>query len=142
MATKCAVHKLVADIAIRADDRVLFVKYEDVSRYDGQRGWFLPDDYLGHLEHPDEAAKRIATTQAGLASVVPKLSHIESFGDGAWHLIFHHRADLKAAPHVAPGPNVAALEWFPRSRLPDRSLMAHDGWAADVLDAMDRRGSD
>src|SRR5205823_15069840 len=101
-----------------------------------------PDDYLGHLEHPDEAAKRIATTQAGLASVVPKLSHIESFGDGAWHLIFHHRADLKAAPHVAPGPNVAALEWFPRSRLPDRSTMAHDGWAADVLDAMDRRGSD
>ena len=142
MATKCAVHKLVADIAIRADDRVLFVKYEDVSRYDGQRGWFLPDDYLGHLEHPDEAAKRIATTQAGLASVVPKLSHIESFGDGAWHLIFHYQADFQAMPHVAPGPNVATLEWFPRSRLPDRSTMAHDGWAADVLDAMDRRGSD
>jgi len=44
-------------------------------------------------------------------------------------------------PRGAPGPNVAALEWFPRSRLPDRSLMAHEGWAVDVLDAMDRGGS-
>ena len=142
MAAACGVHKLVADITIRADDRVLFVKYKDVSRYDGQRGWFLPDDYLGHLEHPDEAAKRIATTQASLANVVPKLSHIESFEDGAWHLIFHYQTDFKAMPRVAPGPNVAALEWFPRSRLPDRATIAHDGWAADVLDAMDRRGSD
>ena len=142
MAATCSVHKLVADIAIRAGDRVLFVKYKDVSRYDGQRGWFLPDDYLGHLEHPDEAAKRIATTQTGLTSAVPKLSHIESFGNGAWHLVFHYRADFKDMPRGAPGPNVAALEWFPRSRLPDRSLMAHEGWAADVLDAMDRRGSD
>ena len=83
MAVTCGVHKLVADIAIRAGDRVLFVKYKDVSRYDGQRGWFLPHDYLGHLEHPDEAAKRIATTQTGLTSAVPKLSHIESFGNGA-----------------------------------------------------------
>src|SRR5437588_7920066 len=57
------------------------------------------------------------------------------------HLVFHYRADFKVMPRVAPGPNVAALEWFPRSRLPDRSTIAHDGWAADVLDAMDRRGS-
>src|SRR5436305_12628196 len=100
------------------------MNYEAVSQYYRQRGWFLPDDYLGHLEHPDEAAKRIATTQAGLASVVPKLSHIESFGDGAWHLIFHYRADFKAAPHVALGPNIATLELVPAvpAVAPSRSL--------------------
>ena len=140
MAASCAVHKLVADVAIRAEDRILLVRYKDVSRYDGQRGWFLPDDYLGHLEHPDEAVKRIAKTQAGVTTVAPRLSHIESFGNGAWHLIFHYRADLGTLPRVAPGPNVAALEWFPRSKLPDRSAMAHEGWARDVLDAMDRMG--
>jgi ADP-ribose pyrophosphatase YjhB (NUDIX family) len=138
MEGECAVHRLVADVAIRSSDRVLFVKYKDVSRYDGQRGWFLPDDFLRHLEHPEDAAKRIAQDQSGLTLTDVRLSHIESFGDGAWHLIFHYRADLTNSPRLQPGPNVVALEWFPRSQLPDRSTMAHGGWAVDILDAMDR----
>ena len=133
MAAACGVHKLVADITIRADDRVLFVKYKDASRYDGQRGWFLPDDYLGHLEHPDEAAKRIATTQASLANVVPKLSHIESFEDGAWHLIFHYRVDLEGKPRVRAGENIAAMEWLDLRRLPPPSAIAHHGWARSTI---------
>ena len=109
MERACKVHKLVADVAIRSGDRFLLVKYKDVSRYDGQRGWFLPDDFLEYMEHPDEAAKRIAKQQAGLTLAALRLSHMESFGNGAWHLVFHYRADLPALPAVELGPNVAAL---------------------------------
>jgi hypothetical protein len=28
------------------------------------------------------------------------LSHVESFGNGAWHLIFHYRANLAGSPVV------------------------------------------
>src|SRR5207247_3477140 len=62
----CTVHKLVADIALFSGRRVLLVKYRDVARYDGQRGWFLPDDFLVHEEHPQDAAKRIAREQTGV----------------------------------------------------------------------------
>src|SRR5438309_2580077 len=98
----CTVHKLVADIALFSGRRVLLVKYRDVARYDGQRGWFLPDDFLVHEEHPQDAAKRIAREQTGVELEDARLSHIESFGNGAWHLIFHYRADLPT-PTVKPG---------------------------------------
>lgn len=137
MEGECTVHRLVADVAIRSGDQILLVKYKDVSQYDGQRGWFLPDDFLRHMEHPDDAAKRIARDQSGLTLPDLRLSHVESFGNGAWHLIFHYRGDLTGSPNLHAGPNVAVLEWFPRTGLPDRSTMAHHGWAADILDAMD-----
>lgn len=61
----CGVHRLVADVCVLAGERVLLVRYKDVRRYDNQRGWFLPDDYLAHLEHPEDAAMRILQEQAG-----------------------------------------------------------------------------
>jgi ADP-ribose pyrophosphatase YjhB (NUDIX family) len=131
----CRAHKLVADVAVLSEDRVLLVRYRDVGRYDGQRGWFLPDDFLDHLEHPDTAAGRILSEQAGLSPEV-RLDHIESFGDGAWHLIFHYRAALPEAVAVRGGENVAAAEWFPLGALPDDAEMAHEGWAREVLEAM------
>jgi len=131
----CTVHKLVADIALFSGRRVLLVKYRDVARYDGQKGWFLPDDFLRHEEHPEDAVKRIAREQTGVGLQDVRLSHIESFGNGAWHLIFHYRADLPA-PTIKPGPNVAATEWFERTKLPARSEVAHGGWAIDVLKSM------
>src|SRR5439155_806510 len=109
---------------------------EHVGRYDGQRGWFLPDDFLVHEEHPQDAAKRIAREQTGVELEDARLSHIESFGNGAWHLIFHYRADLPT-PTVKPGPNIAATEWFERRKLPTRSEFAHEGWAIDVLKSME-----
>jgi len=133
MTMDCTVHKLVADVAMFADDRVLLVRYKDAGRYDGQHGWFLPDDYLGHGEHPDEAAKRIAKEQTGRNLPNAELSHIESFGNGAWHLIFHYRADVKRADAVAPRGNVAAADWFALSKLPKRDDVAHHGWAIDVV---------
>jgi ADP-ribose pyrophosphatase YjhB (NUDIX family) len=129
---ECRVHKLIADVAVLSGDRVLLVRYRDVSSYDGQHGWFMPDDALQHLEHPDTAAARILRTQLGLAVDV-RLSHVESFGDGSWHLVFHYRADLEPSAAVTPGENVAEAEWFGLDALPDRSEMAHEGWGLDVL---------
>jgi ADP-ribose pyrophosphatase YjhB (NUDIX family) len=124
--------KLVADIAVVADRRVLLVRYEDVSRYDGQRGWFLPDDYLADGEHPDAAARRILRDQAGL-QLEPELAEIESLTNGAWHLIFHYRAAASAPDSVRCGANVSRAEWFPLDALPPDAEQAHQGWAADVL---------
>lgn len=129
----CGVHKLVADVALFAEGHVLMVRYRDTSLYDKQTGWFLPDDYLIHLEHPDEAAKRIAKDQTGITLKDVRLDHIESFGDGAWHLIFHYRADIDATRAVKPIGNVKDVAWFPLDKLPDPSEVAHQGWGLDVL---------
>jgi len=129
----CAVHKLVADVALVADGHVLFVRYDDTSRYDGQKGWFLPDDFLGHLEHPDEAARRIVREQAGVELSDLRLAEVESFGNGAWHLVFHYVGGLEEPHSIASGTNVAAASWFPLQELPDLSEVAHHGWGLEVL---------
>jgi ADP-ribose pyrophosphatase YjhB (NUDIX family) len=124
--------KLVADVAAIGDRHVLLVRYRDTRRYDGQAGWFLPDDFLADAEHPDAAAARILREQAGVEAR-PRLGHIESFANGAWHLVFHYVLELPSRPQVAGGANVSAIEWFPLSRLPDAQDVAHDGWALEVL---------
>jgi ADP-ribose pyrophosphatase YjhB (NUDIX family) len=126
--------KLVADVALFAGDRVLMVKYEDTSRYDGQKGWFLPDDYLEHAEHPQDAAERIVRVQAGFEPPVLSLAEIESFGNGAWHLIFHFQGSLPEAAPPSQGDNVAAAEWFPLDDLPPAEDVAHHGWALEVIE--------
>ena len=125
--------KLVADVAVTAEDRVVLVRYEDTSKYDDERGWFLPDDYLAHGEHPDDAARRIVREQVGLELDV-RLAEIESFANGAWHLIFHYVGVVAQPAPVASGPNVAAAEWFPLDALPPADEVAHHGWARDVLE--------
>jgi len=133
---ECKVHKLVADVLVLAQGQVLLVRYNDVRKYDGQKGWFLPDDYLTHAEHPRDAAKRILREQVGLDTDDIALSYIESIGGedgGAWHLIFHHKAELDHMPSVLPLTNVSTAEWFPLDLLPERSSVAHEGWAIDVI---------
>jgi ADP-ribose pyrophosphatase YjhB (NUDIX family) len=129
----CRVHKLVADLTLVAEGRVALVRYRDVSRYDGQRGWFLPDDHLQHGEDPAAGTARIARDQLGLAVEPARLATVESFANGAWHLIFHYLLQLDRAPELVPGPNLVEARWFEPERLPPREDMAHDGWAADVL---------
>ena len=129
----CGVHKLVADVALVAADEVLFVRYRDTSRYDRQAGWFLPDDLLDHLEHPDEGVRRIVREQTGLAADDLRLAEIESFGDGAWHLVFHYVAVLDEPAPVDPRGNVAEATWFPLDELPPASEVAHHGWGLEVL---------
>ncbi len=133
---ECKVHKLVADVLVLAQGQVLLVRYNDVRKYDGQKGWFLPDDYLAHAEHPRDAARRILREQLGLDTDDIALSHIESIGGedgGAWHLIFHHEVELDHVPSVLPLANVKSAEWFPLEHLPERSSVAHEGWAIDVI---------
>jgi len=74
--------------------------------------------------------------QIGLELPEVRLGHIESFGNGAWHLIFHFRADVKKAHAVPITGNVAAAEWFDLKNLPDPATVAHHGWAVDVLRAL------
>jgi ADP-ribose pyrophosphatase YjhB (NUDIX family) len=131
----CTLHKLVADVCLISDDQVLLVKYLDVSRYDGQVGWFLPDDFLLIGEHPNDAAKRIVREQLGLDLADVRLNHIESFGgdEDAWHLIFHYYAEFPTMPRTSPGVNVKEARWFPVRELPSNREIAHGGWAKDVL---------
>lgn len=130
----CTIHKLVADVLVVAEGRVLLVKYRDTKRYDGQAGWFIPDDYMKEPEHPESAAGRILYEQAGIKAKKLELALIESFGHGTWHLIFHYKAALPKAPRVKAGVNVAESKWFALGALPPREECAHDGWAHDVIE--------
>ena len=125
--------KLVADVALVAGDHVLFVRYRDTAKYDGEAGWFLPDDFLVRPEHPDEAARRILREQAGLEDVELQLAEIEAFDGEAWHLVFHYLAAIDEPVEVAAAGNVADAKWCPLGDLPDAAETAHHGWALDVL---------
>lgn len=130
---QCDAHKLVADVCVFADGHVLLVRYRDVTKYDGEHGWFLPDDFLGHGEHPLRAARRILTEQVAIEGR-PALGFIESLGNGAWHLIFHHRLDLAIRPRIVPSAAVAGADWFPLDALPASKEVAHGGWALELID--------
>jgi ADP-ribose pyrophosphatase YjhB (NUDIX family) len=131
-------HSLICDLAVVAQGTVLMVKYSDMAKYDGEAGWFLPDDVLHDLEHPTRAAQRIAREQLGLDLTGVELGHIESFrgDDGTWHMSFHHLARVASTPATVPGRDVAAMEWFPLDHLPPRDEVAHHGWALSVLKKM------
>jgi len=129
----CTVHRLISDVCLVAEGQVLLVRYHDVSKYDGQTGWFLPDDYLTHLEHPDEAAVRIVRQQVGVVAPPVALSHIESFGNGVWHIVFHYRLELPAARPVPVLGNVKAVQWFPLGGLPEPEQVGHHGWALHTI---------
>jgi ADP-ribose pyrophosphatase YjhB (NUDIX family) len=128
--------KLVADVLVRAGDRVLLVRYADPEKYDDERGWFLPDDFLRHGEHPADAAKRILADQVGITAVDLTLDHVESFDGEDWHLIFHFKAEPvhPDLPHASR--DVAEARWFSLTALPPRADVAHDGWALDLIAAM------
>lgn len=131
--TYCKVHKLVADVTLLTKGRVLLVTYKETSKYDYQSGWFLPDDYLQHVEHPEKAAKRILKEQLDLTVRDVSLAFIESFDDSAWHLIFHYKSVVSTVPKVSSGENVKEARWFSLRELPERSEVAHEGWGLDVL---------
>ena len=130
----CRVHKLVADVCLIHDGSALFARYKNTAAYDGEEGWFLPDDFLRHTEHPEDAAKRILQGQAGVSATSLRLAHIESFeGHGFWHLIFHYAASATAPQSLTPGENVKQLEWFPLDQLPPAEQVAHHGWGLETL---------
>ncbi len=126
--------KLVADVTIIANDKTVLVKYKNSDNYNGQQGWFIPDDLINTCEHPDDAALRILKEQLGMETESIKIDHIESFTgmDKSWHVIFHYvytgdDTDVKA------GENVAELSWFDVNNLPDDKEISHHGWAKWTL---------
>lgn len=137
----CDEHSLIADVAVVADGKVLLVKYADTNRYDHQAGWFLPDDSIRHLEHPERAAVRIGKEQLGLDVRGVRMSHIESFkgNDGSWHMPFHFVADFDRAQTIAPSSHIAAAQWFGLDALPARSEVAHHVWALQTLSAIRKK---
>ena len=138
MEPECQAHTLIADVALFAEGLVLLVRYRDVAKYDNESGWFLPDDELKYLEHPERAATRILKEQLGLAGLKPRLDHIESFkgNSGTWHISFHSKLDLPRMPRLKPSNGLAEAKWFGLGKLPVRNEVAHHGWALHVLEAM------
>jgi len=136
--TECRTHTLVADVALFAEGHVLLVRYRDMAKYDNESGWFLPDDELEYLEHPERAGTRIMKEQLGLLAPKPRLDHIESFkgNSGAWHMSFHNKVDLDRMPRLKPSNALAETEWFELRKLPVRNEVAHHGWALHVLETM------
>jgi ADP-ribose pyrophosphatase YjhB (NUDIX family) len=141
----CTIHKLIADVAVIAEDQVLMLRYSDGNKYDHQAGWFLPDDLLRHLEHPDAAAKRILQDQVGVETAPGALflSHIESFQgkDGTWHLAFHYVTQFETLPEITMSNDIDSFEWFYLDQLPLRAEVAHHGWALDTIREILKRAS-
>ena len=136
--TECDVHSIIADCAVLSGDQALLVRYANVNRYDHEAGWFVPDDEVRYLEHPERSAHRILREQVGVDAPAVRLSHLESFrgNNRTWHLIFHYVAEFAEPPDVTPSEDVAAAGWFALDALPPASEVAHHGWARQTLDAI------
>ena len=128
--------KLVADITILSDGKVLLVKYTDTNKYDHQSGWFIPDDLVAYGEHPEDAVMRMAKEQLALEDLKPELAFIESFtgNDKSWHLVFHYKAKIGDISLINSSADVLESEWFGKDSLPDAKEVAHHGWALYTLD--------
>ncbi len=129
---ECNQHTLVSHIAVLHHSSALLVKYKVGP--DGQQGWFLPNDDLHHLEHPDQAAKRVLKEQVGIEDATLKLAEIESFvgNNETWHLIFDYLA-FPRTMNLVPGKTIAEARWVEIDKLPPAENFAHHGWGRTVL---------
>jgi len=130
----CKDHSLIVHVAVLHHSSALLVKYQDPSIYDGQTGWFLPNDSLKHTEHPETGARRALKEQVGIDKASLKLAQIESFvGDnGSWHIVFDYIA-IPTSTHIMMGRDVSGAEWFRLDELPELKEFAHNGWGRGVL---------
>ncbi len=128
----CNQHTLVSHLAVLHHTSALLVKYK--TGPDEQHGWFLPNDGLRHLEHPDQAAKRVLREQLGIEEATSKLVEIESFvgNDQSWHLIFDYLAFPKSMK-ISLGNMIAEGKWFEADKLPVAEEFAHHGWGRAML---------
>jgi ADP-ribose pyrophosphatase YjhB (NUDIX family) len=129
---ECGKHTLVAHIAVLHHSSALLVKYSAV--HDQQRGWFLPNDILHYLEHPEQSAKRILKEQVGIDDATLKLVEIESFAGNneTWHLAFDYLA-FPRSMKIATGQVVSEAKWFEITELPPMEEFAHHGWGRLML---------
>jgi len=129
---ECNTHTLVAHVAALHHSSALLLKYKLSPA--NQQGWFLPNDDLHHLEHPEQAARRILKEQTGIDEATLKLAEIESFmgNNQTWHLIFDYLAFTRTMK-TSPGSGVEELRWFEIDKLPPLEDFAHHGWGRTVL---------
>lgn len=128
--------KIVADILLIHNNRVLLCKYKDKNKYDHQQGWFIPDDLVKYGEHPGDAARRILNEQMSYITANLSPGFVESFigNDGSWHLIFHYWQKVDALPEIMPTGEISEYNWFDRFGLPADSDIAHRGWARYTIE--------
>ncbi len=128
----CAKHTLVSHVAVLHHNSALLVKYREMP--DGQKGWFLPNDDLKHVEHPEEGAKRILREQVGIEPSTLKLAQIESFvgNNKTWHLVFDFLA-FPLSMKITKAPSLLDAQWFEMDKLPPASEFAHQGWGHSAL---------
>lgn len=130
--------KLITDIALFCNDKVLLVKYKDLNKYDHEKGWFLPDDELKSMEHPEDAIIRVTKEQLNLRIDSPSLEQIESFTghDNTWHMVFHYKLKLGSMPELYPSEHIEEISWFDLDNLPQKVEVAHHGWALFTIEEM------
>ena len=130
--------KLITDVTVLHNDKILLVKYKDVNKYDHQRGWFLPDGELNEFEAPDDSAKRILKEQIGVSDANVKISFVESFegNDKSWHLVFHYETTLPSPPEINASADIETFKWFDIKSLPDKKDVAHIGWALYTIQSI------
>ncbi len=128
--------KLIVDITLLKDDEMLLVRYKNKNKYDHQSGWFLPDDLLQELEHPDDAAKRIIFEQLGISLNEVKISFVESFigNDKSWHIVLHYVTEIKGDVSAVPTIEIQEYKWFNIKDLPEKKDIAHQGWAKYTIE--------
>ena len=128
----CTEHTLVVHVAPLHHSSALLVKYKVAP--DGQHGWFLPNDDLHHLEHPDQAAKRVLREQVGIEEATLKLAEIESFvgNNQTWHLVFDYLA-FPRTMKLSTGAGISEARWFEVNEIPSNEEFAHHGWGRTVL---------
>ena len=128
----CPKHTLVSHVAVLHHNSALLVKYRQMP--DGQNGWFLPNDDLKHVEHPEEGAKRILREQVGIEPSTLKLAQIESFvgNNKSWHLVFDFLA-FPLSMKITKAPSLLDAQWFEIDKLPPASEFAHHGWGHSAL---------
>ena len=128
----CPRHTLVSHVAVLHHNSALLVKYREMP--DGQKGWFLPNDGLKHVEHPEEGAKRILREQVGIEPSTLKLAQIESFvgNNKSWHLIFDFLA-FPLSMKIIKAPSLLEAQWFEMDKLPPATEFAHQGWGHSAL---------
>ncbi|MCB0728843.1 MAG: NUDIX hydrolase [Ignavibacteria bacterium] len=127
--------KLISDVTVISNDKVLLVRYKDGNKYDHQKGWFLPDDLLKYSEDPDESAKRILNEQLGISESNTVLAFVESFtgNDQSWHIVFHYKTTVGNDIKINQSEDILESKWFDTSELPDKKDVAHNGWALFTL---------
>lgn len=122
----------MSHVAVLHHSSALLVKYG--VGHDDQPGWFLANDGLHHLEHPEQAARRVLKEHLGIDEASIKLVEIESFvgNNETWHLIFDYLA-FPRTMKLSLGSIVKEAKWFEIDRLPSASEFAHHGWGRSVL---------